>query len=149
MREAQRIEPCVTRITHSQVPIAASQFFLIRNLVYRRILPVLLTSINELSVHAFAQQHIVGIHVQGFVPVLIDVIRPVEFSLYRPTAVFPSQNGLLAGDDVVFEQAAIKSKPSKFATRSALEKVPVVPAPNIARSVSTARLAAASSLPVL
>ena len=54
------------------------------------------------------KEPVVMIYVQGLVPIFIDVIGPVEFSLNDPSVLLPSHDGRFSRDNVIVEQAAIE-----------------------------------------
>jgi len=55
------------------------------------------------------KEEIEVIDVQGLVPVFVDVVCPVEFSLNDPAALLPAHDGRFAWNHVVFKQAAIEA----------------------------------------
>ena len=57
---------------------------------------------------ALINKVVVAIDVQGLVPVLVDMVRPVEFPLDNPAAILSAENGWFSWYYVVVEQASIK-----------------------------------------
>ena len=60
--------------------------------------------------HMGVEQGVEVVDIQGFIPVLIDMVCPGELALDYPAIILPGQYRGFTGDDVVLEQAAIEKE---------------------------------------
>ncbi len=59
--------------------------------------------------HVLVKQRIVMIDVERLVPVLVDMVSPIECPLHDPTAILPTHDRGFPRNDIVLEQAPVKA----------------------------------------
>ena len=92
-----------------QLRISRLELVLIFYPVELRRLEIIRAKLLEPLDHVGIKQRVVVIDVERLVPVLVDVIGPVEVALNDPAAFFPAQDGRLARNDAILKQTAVEA----------------------------------------